>query len=104
MPQTLRKCEAGGRVEDCDGKEMGAARLGEFAAEDTLARHEPQVLFIGSGGEVHKHALEIMGNVEWAPCQKSALGRICLSTPRPRAQVILQAPASRLELQVAEVS
>ncbi|CAE7471858.1 aroB' [Symbiodinium natans] len=45
-------CGAAGRVEDCDGKEMGAPEL--------------KVLFIGSGGEVHKHALEIMGHVDWA--------------------------------------
>lgn len=47
-------CGAGGRVEDCDGKEMG-------------------VLFIGTGGEVHKHALEIMGNVDWVILQADSL-------------------------------
>ena len=37
-----------------------------------LNTHLAQVLFIGSGGEVHKHALEIMGHVEWASSLKLA--------------------------------
>eukprot|EP00913_Durusdinium_trenchii_P010739 g10074.t2 len=44
----------GGKVSDCDGREMG-------------------VVFVGSAGEVHKHALEVMGQVEWVILQADQL-------------------------------
>ncbi|CAJ1363081.1 unnamed protein product, partial [Effrenium voratum] len=41
---------AGDRVIDCEGREIGA-------------------IFAGSAGEVHKHALDMMGHVQWVILQ-----------------------------------